>query len=80
MVKDNVMAAEWKYLDVNVHCQQMKNNDGNSTGHMWIVKSSRQMETWWLNEEVAEAVREKKKKYGNWKKKNLHRHGRSTPQ
>jgi len=25
-------------------------------------------ETWWWNEEVAEAVREKKKKYGNWKK------------
>jgi len=25
-------------------------------------------ETWWWNEEVAKAVREKKKKYGNWKK------------
>jgi len=25
-------------------------------------------ETWWWNEEVAEAVTEKKKKYGNWKK------------
>jgi len=25
------------------------------------------METWW-NEEVAEAVKEKPKKYGNWKK------------
>jgi len=24
-------------------------------------------ETWWWNEEVAEAVREKKKKYRNWK-------------
>ena len=28
----------------------------------------RHKETWWWNEEVAEAVREKKKKYGNWKK------------
>jgi len=29
----------------------------------------RHNETWWWNEEVAEAVREKKKKYGNLKKK-----------
>jgi len=29
----------------------------------------RHKETWWWNEEVAEVVREKKKKYGNWKKK-----------
>jgi len=28
-------------------------------------------ETWWWNEEVAEAVREKKKKYGNWKKRKI---------
>jgi len=28
----------------------------------------RHKETWWWNEKVAEAVREKKKKYGNWKK------------
>jgi len=27
----------------------------------------RHKETQWWNEEVAEAVREKKKKYGNWK-------------
>jgi len=27
-------------------------------------------ETWLWNKEVAEAVREKKKKYGNWKKEN----------
>jgi len=32
----------------------------------------------WWNEEVAEAVREKKKNYGNWKKKkNRQRRGRS---
>jgi len=28
-------------------------------------------ETWWWNEEIAEAAREKKKKYGNWKKDKL---------
>jgi len=31
----------------------------------------RHKETWWWNEEVAEAVREKKKKYGNWKKRKI---------
>jgi len=31
----------------------------------------RHMETWWWNEEVAEAVREKKIKHGKWKKKNM---------
>jgi len=30
----------------------------------------RHMETWWWNEEVAEAVREKKIKYRKWKKEN----------
>jgi len=29
--------------------------------------------TWSWNEEVAEAVREKKKKYGNWKKRQIDR-------
>ena len=28
----------------------------------------RHKETWWWNDEVAEAVREKKIKYGKWKK------------
>jgi len=32
--------------------------------------SCRHKETRWWNEEVAEAVREKKKKYGNWKTEN----------
>ena len=30
----------------------------------------RHKETWWWNEEVAVAVREKKIKYGKWKKEN----------
>ena len=38
MVKDKVAEAEWKYLDVNEHWQQMKNiMMGNSTGHTWTV-------------------------------------------
>ena len=46
-------------------------NDGNSAGHMWNDKgSTRHKETWWWNEEVAEAVRNKKMKYGKWKKEN----------
>jgi len=31
----------------------------------------RHKETWWWNEEVAEAVSKKKKQYGNWKKEKL---------
>jgi len=39
----------------------------------------RKLFIWWWNKEVAEAVREKQKKYGNLKKKtNRQRHGRST--
>ena len=30
----------------------------------------RHKETWWWNEEVVEAVRDKKIKYGKWKKEN----------
>ena len=35
---------------------------------MW--NDSRHKETWWWNVEVAEAVRDKKIKYGKWKKEN----------
>ena len=31
----------------------------------------RHKETWWRNQEIAEAVKEKKKKYGSWKRENL---------
>jgi len=69
MIKDKVAEAEWKYIDVNEHWQQMKNMMDTaqvtcrlSKGPCW------HKETWCWNEEVAEAVREKKKKYGNWKK------------
>jgi len=43
---------------------------------MWYDKQPRRhKETWWWNEEVAEAVREKKIKYGKWKKKIRKRQG-----
>ena len=71
MVKGKVVEAGWKYLDVNEHWQQMKNlmmetaqvTCGLSKG------PCRHKETWWWNEEVAEAVREMTKKYENWGKK-----------
>ena len=61
MVKDKVEEAECKYFDVNEHWQQTKNimmdtaqvTCGLSKG------SCRRKETWWWNEEVDEAVREK---------------------
>jgi len=79
MVKDKVAEAEWKYLNVNEHWQQMKNimteraqvTCGLSKG------PCRYMETWWWNETVAEAEREKKKRTEIGKKKNRQRRGRS---
>jgi len=35
----------------------------------------RHKKTWWWNEEVTEEVREKKTKYGKWKKKTRGRQG-----
>jgi len=38
---------------------------------MWMTKGPRRhKKTWWWNEMVAEAVMEKKIKYGKWKKEN----------
>jgi len=74
MVKDKVAEAEWKYFDVNEHRQQMK-NIMTETAQVTCGLSKgpcRHKETWWRNEEDAEAVREKKK-YGNWKKRKLDR-------
>jgi len=71
MVKDKVVEAEWKYIDVNEHWQQM-NSIMMETAQVTCGLSKgacSHKETWLWNEEVAEAVREKKKKYGNWKKK-----------
>jgi len=71
IVGDKVEEAKWKGLDVNDHWQQMKGimmETGQDIYGM-TKRQCRQEETWW-NEEVAEAVREKKIKYGKWKKEN----------
>jgi len=64
IVKDKVAEAEWKYLDVNEHWQQMKNIMMETAQVACGLSKGpcRHKETWWWNEEVAEAVREKKKK------------------
>jgi len=72
MVRDKVEEEEAKHLYVNEHWHKMKkimmetaqNICGMSKGHC------RHKETWW-NEEVAEAVREKKITCRKWKRENL---------
>jgi len=68
MVKDKLQEGEWKYSDVNGHWQQMKNIMMDTAQIICGLSKGpcRHKETWWWIEEVAEAVREKKKKYGNW--------------
>jgi len=75
MVKDNVAEAEWKYFDVNEYLQQMKNIMMDTAQVTCGLSKGpcRDKETWWWNEELAEAVREKKKKYGNCKKRKIGR-------
>ena len=75
VVKDKVDEPEWKYLDVNEHWQQMQNMMMETAQvTCGLLKGPcRHKETWWWNEELAEAVREMKKKYGNWKKRKLNR-------
>ena len=71
MVGDKVEEAKWKRLGVNNHWQQMKGiiMETAQDIHGMTKGPSRHKETWWWNEEVTEAVREKKIKYGKWKKK-----------
>jgi len=72
MVKNKVAEAEWKCLDAKEHCKQMKNM-------MEIAQFTCGLLKGLCSLQVVEAIREKKNKYGNWKKKkNRQRHGRST--
>jgi len=75
MVKDKAAETECKYLDVNEHWQQMKNIMMETAQVTWGLSKGpcRHKETWWWNEEVAEAIREKKTKYKNWKKRKTNR-------
>ena len=72
MVRDKVQEANWKGLCVNDHWQQMKGIMMETAQEIcgMTKRPRRHKETWWWNEQVAEAVREKKIKYGNWKKEN----------
>ena len=61
--KDKAAEAKWKYFNVNEHWQQV-NNIIMETAQVTCGLSKgpcRHKETWWWNEEVAEAAREKKK-------------------
>jgi len=74
MVRDKVEEAKWKGLCVSLATDE-RYNDGICSGHNFLLCGMtegphRHKETWWWNEEVAEAVREKKIKYGRWKKEN----------
>jgi len=70
MVGDKAEEAKWKGRCVNDHWQQMKGIMMESSQDICGMTKGpcRHKETWWWNEEVPEAVREKKIKYGKWKK------------
>jgi len=67
MVRDKVQEAKWKGLFVNDHWQQMKRIMMESAQDICGMTKGpcRHKETWWWNEQVAEAVGEKKIKV--WK-------------
>jgi len=67
VVKDKLMEAEWKYLDVNEHWQQMTNIMMETAQVTCLLRKGpcSYKETQWWNKETAEAVKEKNKKYGN---------------
>ena len=77
MVGDKVEEVKWKGLGVNDHWQQIKGIMMETAQDICGMTKGplRHKETWWWNEKVAEAVRNKKMKYGKWKKKTLKRQG-----
>ena len=72
MVGDTVEEVKWKGLGVHDNWQQMKNIMMETAQDICGMTKGprRHKETWWWNEEVAEAVRDKKIKYGKWKREN----------
>ena len=72
IVGDKVVEAKWKGLGENDHWQQMKGTMMETAQDISGMTKGpcRHKETWWWNEDVAEAVREKKIMYRKWKKKN----------
>jgi len=73
MVRDKVEEEKWKHLDVSEHWHKIKKIMMETAQHICGMSKGpcRHKETWWWNEEVAEAVREKKIKYRKWKRENL---------
>ena len=71
-VGGKVEEAKWKGLGVNDHWQRMKVIIMEAAQDLCGMTKGppRHQETWLWNEEVAEAVRNKKIKYGKWKKEN----------
>jgi len=65
MVRDQEEEGKWKGLGVNEHWQQMKRIMMETAQDICGMTKSpcRHKETWWWNEEVAEAVRDKKLSY-----------------
>ena len=61
MVGDKVEEVKWKGLGVNDHWQQMKDTMMETAKDICEMTKGprRHKETWWWNEEVAEAVRDK---------------------
>jgi len=72
IVEDKVEEGKWKGLGVNDHWQQMKGLMMETAQEICGTTKGpcRDKETWWWNEDVAEAVRDKKIMYGKWKKEN----------
>ena len=72
MVGDKVEEVKWKGLGVNDHWQQMGGIVMETAQDMYGVTEGPpgHRETWWWNEEVAEAVRNRRIKYGGWRKEN----------
>ena len=70
MVSDKAEEADWKCSGVNEHWPQMKNLMMETAKDICGMSKfpCRHKETWWCNEEVDEAVMEKKIKYVNWKR------------
>jgi len=60
-----------KHLDVNKHWYKM-GGMVETARHICGMSEGpcRHKETWWWNEEVAEAVREKRIKFGEWRRQN----------
>ena len=70
MVGDKVEEVKWKGLSVNDHWHQMKDIMMETAQDICGMTKGprRHKETWWWNEDVAVADREKKMMYEKWKK------------